>query len=155
MSPAIGVRRLEGADPAVPLPAYASAGAAGADIRANLPPDQRATGLSLAPMERLAVPTGLALEMPGGWEGQLRPRSGLALRAGLTLLNTPGTIDSDYRGEVRVLMINLGEGPATIDHGARIAQLVIAPAARARFAGVAALAGTARGYGGFGSTGLG
>ncbi len=149
----VEVMRLPGADPDVPLPAYASPGAAGADLRANLRPDDRARGLVLAPMGRAVVPTGLAVALPAGTEMQIRPRSGLALRHGLTLLNGPGTIDADYRGEVGVLMINLGEAPVTIGHGDRIAQAVIAPAPQAGFALRDSLAGTRRGAQGFGSTG--
>lgn len=141
------------ADPAIDLPAYATAGAAGADIRANLPPDQREGGFDLNPMQRAIVPTGLRLAIPPGYEMQLRPRSGLALKHGLTLVNTPGTIDADYRGPLGVLMINLGQAPYRIAHGERIAQAVLAPVVRASFTPVVALDATARGEGGFGSTG--
>jgi dUTP pyrophosphatase len=109
----------------------------------------------LAPGERALVPTGLVLEIPLGWEGQVRPRSGLALRHGVTLLNSPGTIDSDYRGEVGVVLVNLGAAPFTVRRGDRIAQLVVAPVAVARFAPAEELGDTTRGDGGFGSTGLG
>jgi dUTP pyrophosphatase len=143
------------ADPGVPLPDYATAGAAGADIRANLPAAERAAGVTLAPMQRVVVSTGLRVAIPEGWEIQVRPRSGLALHHGITLPNTPGTIDSDYRGPLGVLLVNLGAAPYTVSHGERIAQLVVAPVARARFAAVAALDETARGAGGFGSTGQG
>ena len=149
----IHYRRAEDADPAVPLPGYASAGAAGADVRANLPPDQRATGLVLAPMARAVVPTGLHLAIPPGFEVQVRPRSGLALRHGITLPNSPGTIDSDYRGPLGVLLVNLGPAPYTIEHGGRVAQLVVAPVVQARFVVAEDLGHTARGAGGFGSTG--
>lgn len=149
----VAVLREDWADPDVPLPDYATAGAAGADLRANLPPDSRAAGLTLAPMVRLLVPTGLRMAVPRGYELQLRPRSGLALRQGLTLLNTPGTIDSDYRGPVGVILINLDEAPQHIAHGDRIAQAVLAPVCLARFALTPALDDTARGAGGFGSTG--
>lgn len=152
---AVGVLRLPGADPAVPLPDYATAGAAGADIRANLPEAARAGGLVLAPGARALVPTGLALELPEGWEAQVRPRSGLALKEGVTVLNGPGTIDADYRGPVGVILVNLGDRPFTVEHGMRIAQLVLAPVARAAFREAAALGETARGGGGFGSTGRG
>jgi dUTP pyrophosphatase len=155
VSVAVGVRRLPGRDPALPLPDYATAGAAGMDLQANLAPADRARGLTLAPGARALVPTGLALEIPGGHEVQLRPRSGLALREGLTLLNAPGTIDSDYRGELGVIVINHGSGPVTIAHGARIAQLVLAPVARLAWVETEALAASARGTGGFGSTGTG
>ncbi len=149
----VEVMRIEGADEAVPLPEYASAGAAGADLRANLEPEDRAGGLALAPMARAVVPTGLRVALPQGWEMQVRPRSGLALRHGLTLVNAPGTIDADYRGEVAVLMINLGAETVTIGHGERIAQAVVAPAPQAEFALRADLPETPRGAGGFGSTG--
>ncbi len=146
---------MPGADPEVPLPAYASAGAAGADLRANLAEADRAAGLTLAPMARVLVPTGIAVALPEGMEMQVRPRSGLALRHGLTVVNAPGTVDADYRGEVGVPMINLGEAPVTIAHGDRIAQAVIAPAPQAAFAERDRLAETPRGAGGFGSTGAG
>ncbi|MFN3643715.1 MAG: dUTP diphosphatase [Gemmobacter sp.] len=145
--------RLPEADPAVPLPGYATAGAAGADLRANLPAAQRAAGLVLAPGARVLVPTGLCMALPEGFEAQLRPRSGLALRHGVTLLNAPGTIDADYRGAVGVVMVNLGDAAYVIRHGARIAQMVIAPVVRAGFVAAAELDGTGRGAGGFGSTG--
>ena len=145
----------EGADRTVPLPAYATEGAAGADLRANLSLAQREAGLVLEPMERRVVPTGLRVEVPEGWEIQLRPRSGLAREHGITLANTPGTIDSDYRGPLGVLLINLGSAPYTILHGDRIAQMVLAPVARAAFSLAEALAHTPRGAGGFGSTGRG
>jgi dUTP pyrophosphatase len=152
---AVGIRRLPGRDPALPLPGYATEGAAGMDLCANLAPEQRAGGLTLAPGERALVPSGLALEIPAGHEVQLRPRSGLALRAGLTLLNSPGTIDSDYRGEVGVILINHGTEAVTITHGMRVAQMVLAPVARIAWEAREALAGSARGAGGFGSTGTG
>ncbi|MCC5986782.1 MAG: dUTP diphosphatase [Pararhodobacter sp.] len=149
----IEILREDWADKAVALPAYASAGAAGADIRANLPPESRESGLLLAPMQRAIVPTGLRVAIPEGYEMQLRPRSGLAAKHGLTLLNTPGTIDADYRGPLGVVMINMGGEPYRIAHGERIAQAVLAPVVRAAFTPVAALDATARGEGGFGSTG--
>lgn len=151
----VAVLRLPGADPVVPLPAYATPGAAGADVRANLPEAARAAGVTLAPMGRAVIPTGLALAIPEGFEVQVRPRSGLARDHGVTVANAPGTIDADYRGELGVLMVNLGPAPYTIVHGARIAQLVLAPVVRAAFAEAAALPATARGAGGFGSTGKG
>jgi dUTP pyrophosphatase len=153
MNPVIRILREDWADPAVALPAYATAGAAGADIRANLPSGQRAGGIVLAPMERRVVPTGIRVEIPEGFEIQVRPRSGLALTHGITLPNTPGTIDSDYRGPLGVLLVNLGAEPFTIRHGDRIAQLVVAPVSRAVFRCVDALGESARGSGGFGSTG--
>lgn len=155
MTPVIRVLREAEADPTVPLPDYATAGAAGADIRANLPPDIREAGLTLAPMERRIVPTGLRIEIPPGFEVQIRPRSGLALKHGLSLPNTPGTIDSDYRGPLGVLLINLGAEPHRIAHGDRIAQMIVAPVVQARFDLAETLSETDRGAGGFGSTGRG
>ena len=149
----IEVLREDWADADVPLPAYATAGAAGADIRANLPPGDRVRGLTLAPMARVVVPTGLRVAIPGGYEVQLRPRSGLARDHGITLPNTPGTIDSDYRGPLGVLLVNLGPVPYVIAHGDRIAQMIVAPVLQAGFIEVADLAETPRGMGGFGSTG--
>jgi len=151
--PRVLVVRERWADPAIPLPSYETAGAAGADVRANLPEDARAAGVTLVPMARIIVPTGLRVAIPAGFEIQIRPRSGLALRHGLSLPNTPGTIDSDYRGPLGVLLINLGAEPFTIAHGDRIAQLVVAPVVQARFDCVGELDGTQRGEGGFGSTG--
>ena len=130
----------------LPLPAYASDHAAGLDVVA-------AESLSLAPGARHAVATGFAIAIPHGYEVQVRPRSGLALKHGISVLNTPGTIDSDYRGEVKVILANLGSAPFEIVRGERIAQLVPAPVLRARFEEVADLDETARGAGGFGSTG--
>ena len=149
---AIRVMFDDGADPALGLPAYATAGAAGADLRANLPDRGR---LTLAPGARALVPTGLRIEVPEGYEVQVRPRSGLALKHGITLPNSPGTIDSDYRGEVQVILINLGAEPFEIAHGDRIAQMVVAPVVQARFDLASSLTGTERGAGGFGSTGRG
>ncbi|MCC5955508.1 MAG: dUTP diphosphatase [Natronohydrobacter sp.] len=146
-------QRLPGFDPEIPLPDYATAGAAGADIRANLPAEDRASGLTLAPLARLLVPTGLACAIPAGFEMQIRARSGLALRHGITLPNAPATIDSDYRGPIGVILLNLGDAPFVIEHGARIAQIVIAPIAQARFTLTETLDETDRGAGGFGSTG--
>jgi dUTP pyrophosphatase len=153
MTPRVAVLREDWADPAVPLPAYATGGAAGADVRANLPAGDRAAGITLAPMARVVVPTGLRVAIPAGWEMQLRPRSGLARDHGITLPNTPATIDSDYRGPLGILLVNLGPVPFTVAHGERIAQAVVAPVARAAFAEVQALDPTGRGEGGFGSTG--
>lgn len=143
----------EGADRSLPLPAYRTAGAAGADLCAHLPPGDREAGLTLRPGARAAVPTGLRLAIPEGWEGQVRARSGLA-RRGLLLPNAPGTVDADYRGEVLVLLLNAGDEDVTLRHGDRIAQLVVAPVARAEFELAEALDDTPRGEGGFGSTGL-
>ncbi|MCR8724012.1 dUTP diphosphatase [Frigidibacter sp. ROC022] len=147
--------REDWADPEVALPAYATPGAAGADLRANLPAEQRATGLTLAPMARVVVPTGFCIEIPEGFEMQIRPRSGLALKHGLTLPNSPGTIDSDYRGPLGVLLVNLGSEPVVIHHGERIAQAIVAPVVQAGFELVESLSDTRRGAGGFGSTGRG
>lgn len=150
---AVRVRRLPGADPALPLPGYRSAGAAGMDLLANLAAPDRAAGLALAPGARALVPTGLAVELPHGFELQIRPRSGLALRHGVTILNSPGTIDSDYRGEIGVIVANQGREPFTVTHGLRIAQAVLAPVLRARWREVGELGSTGRGAAGFGSTG--
>lgn len=130
------------------VPEYATEGAAGADLRAFL-----SESLVLPPGGRAAVPTGLRIEVPSGYEAQVRPRSGLALKKGITCLNSPGTVDSDYRGEVKVILANLGSESVTIESGDRIAQLVIAPVARAAFVSSASLGSTDRGSGGFGSTG--
>ena len=152
-APRIMLAWTEDADRDLPLPAYATAGAAGADLRANFPPGQRADGLTLAPGARALVPTGLRMAIPDGVEVQLRPRSGLALKHGLTLPNSPGTIDSDYRGPLGVIVQNGGTEPVTIAHGDRIAQMVVAPVLRASFSLSGGLDDTARGTGGFGSTG--
>jgi len=141
----IEVKRLSHGE-GLPLPSYASDGAAGLDIVA-------AEGLTLAPGARHAVATGFAIAIPEGYEVQVRPRSGLALKHGITCLNTPGTIDSDYRGEVKVILANLGGEPFEIRRGERIAQLVPAPVLRAAFREVDELGSTERGAGGFGSTG--
>jgi dUTP pyrophosphatase len=154
-APQVRLSFVQGADTGVPLPSYETAGAAGADIRANLDAADRARGLTLAPGARQLVPTGLRAEIPEGFEIQVRPRSGLALKHGIALVNAPGTIDSDYRGPLGVIVINLGTEPFRIAHGDRIAQLVVAPVVQARFAQVQALGDTARGQGGFGSTGTG
>ena len=144
---AVRVRRLpHGAGLA--LPASASAGAAGLDLRAAVDGE-----VVLAPGARLLVPTGLALEIPAGWEGQVRPRSGLALRHGITLPNAPGTIDSDYRGELAVILANQGTEPVTIRRGDRIAQLVVAPVATVEWVESEELSASAREGGGFGSSG--
>jgi dUTP pyrophosphatase len=140
-------RLPHGAD--LPLPAYETAGAAGLDLRAAI-----AGSVTLAPGERVLVPSGLAMQLPEGFEGQIRPRSGLALRHGVTVLNAPGTVDSDYRGEVSVVLINHGSESFTVTRGDRIAQLVIAPVSHARLSEVATLGDTARGAGGYGSTGV-
>ncbi len=144
----VALQRLpHGAD--LPLPAYETAGAAGLDLRAAIE-----APLMLAPGERALIPTGLAMQLPEGFEGQVRPRSGLAVKHGVTVLNAPGTVDSDYRGEVKVPLINHGLEPFPIRRGDRIAQLVIAPVTQAALVEVATLDETARGAGGFGSTGV-
>lgn len=148
--PRVAVRLLPHGE-GLPLPAYHSAGAAGADLCAALGHDEK---IILEPGARHLIPTGLVLQLPEGYEGQVRPRSGIALHRGVTVLNTPGTIDSDYRGEVCVLLINLGAEPFEVVRGVRIAQLVVAPVTRAAFVAVAELDATARGIGGYGSTGL-
>jgi dUTP pyrophosphatase len=145
--PTVAVVRLPEAE-GLPLPAYMTAGAAGADVVAALSED-----LVLLPGARALVPTGLALEVPPGYEVQVRPRSGLAHRHGVTLLNTPGTIDSDYRGPLGVILVNLGSEPFVLRRGERIAQLVVAPVVRAAFREVDLLAASERGPAGFGSTG--
>ncbi len=132
------------------LPAYESGGAAGMDLRAAVPEDRP---LILLPGRRALVPTGLIFEIPDGYEGQVRPRSGLAFKHGITCLNTPGTIDSDYRGEVQVLLVNLGDEDFAIDRGMRIAQLILAPVSHAAIEERDIANQTARGAGGFGSTG--
>lgn len=141
-------RLVHGKD--LPLPSYQSASAAGLDLLAAVP---MAEPLTIAPGRRALVPTGVAVALSQGYEAQVRPRSGLAARHGLTVLNSPGTIDADYRGEIKVLLVNLGAEAVTIDRGMRIAQLVIGPVARARILEVASLDETERGSGGFGSTG--
>jgi dUTP pyrophosphatase len=135
-------------NPAARLPSYASPGAAGADLYACI-----AEPVIIAPRGRRRVPTGLAMELPWGYEAQVRPRSGLADRHGVTVLNSPGTIDSDYRGEIQIILVNLGDEPFTVQSGDRIAQLVIAPVSRGLFT-EGTLTDTERGDGGFGSTGI-
>ena len=147
MTPHVAVVRLPEGE-GLPLPSYMSHGAAGADVVAAVERD-----LLLAPGERAVVPIGFALEVPAGYEVQVRPRSGLAAKHGVTCLNSPGTIDSDYRGPVGVVLVNLGHEPFVVRRGERIAQLIVAPVVQAEFREVEALAGTARGQGGFGSTG--
>ena len=147
MTVTLELKRLEhGRD--LPLPAYQSDLAAGLDLYAAVE-----TPLSLAPGARALVPTGLAMALPAGFEAQVRPRSGLAAKHGITVLNTPGTIDADYRGEVKVILINLGSEPFVIKRGERIAQLVVAPVTQGLFKTVTSLDETERGSGGFGSTG--
>ncbi len=145
MAPSLRVRRVAQRGPPLPLPAYATAHAAGLDLRAD-------EACTLAPGERRLVPTGLAVELPPGHEGQVRPRSGLAARHGIGMVNAPGTIDEDYRGEVGVLLVNLGQEPFEVKRGDRIAQLVVAPVTRVRLE-EGALDETARDAGGYGHTG--
>ena len=133
----------------LPLPSYATPGSAGVDLRAALGPE----GLSIAPGERVLIPTGIALAVPQGYEAQVRPRSGLAIKHGITMLNSPGTIDSDYRGEIKVIAINHGSEPFLVESGERIAQLVISSVARAQWQQVDVLDETDRAAGGFGHTG--
>ena len=152
MTPTIRFTWLPGSDGSLPLPSYETSGAAGADLRANFPEDQRA-GVTLRPLGRRLIPTGMAVEIPRGFEMQIRPRSGLALKQGLTLVNTPGTVDSDYRGALGVILINLGGEDVHIAHGDRIAQAVVSPVVQARYQLVESLSDTDRGSGGFGSTG--
>lgn len=144
----------DGADRSLGLPGYTTAGAAGADLRANFPADAR-DGVVIEPGARALVPTGLRVAIPYGFELQLRPRSGLALKNGITLPNTPGTIDSDYRGPLGVIVMNAGDAPFHVTHGMRIAQMIVAPVVQARFDLVDVLDDTVRGTGGFGSTGRG
>ena len=136
----------------LPLPAYETSGAAGMDLRAAVAAD---APFVLAPGDRAAIPTGLALALPDGFEAQIRPRSGLALKSGVAPLNTPGTVDADYRGEIKVILMNHGRDAFVINRGDRIAQMVIAPVVQATWAEVDSLDDTARGAGGFGSTGAG
>ncbi|MEP3346519.1 MAG: dUTP diphosphatase [Litoreibacter sp.] len=155
MTPTLQFTWTDDADPTLGLPSYETEGAAGADLRANLASADRLSGLVLPPMARALVPTGLRVEIPVGFEVQIRPRSGLALKHGISLPNTPGTIDSDYRGPLGVILINLGTEPFTIAHGDRVAQMIVAPVVQARFALTSELSDTTRGAGGFGSTGRG
>jgi dUTP pyrophosphatase len=149
MNPTIGILRLpHGED--IDLPAYETAGAAGMDLRAAVSADAPVT---LAPGARALIPTGLIMELPEGFEAQIRPRSGLAFKHGLTCLNTPGTIDSDYRGEIQVLLVNLGTESFSVTRGLRVAQMVIAPVVQARLELRTTASATERGEGGFGSTG--
>ncbi|MEO3997348.1 dUTP diphosphatase [Mesorhizobium sp. CAU 1732] len=148
-SPTLGIVRMPHAD-GIDLPAYETAGAAGMDLRAAVPADRP---LILLPGKRALVPTGLIFEIPDGFEGQIRPRSGLAFKHGITCLNTPGTIDSDYRGEVKVLLVNLGDEEFAIERGMRIAQLVLAQVSHLQIEERSLAGETVRGAGGFGSTG--
>ncbi|MGF0537601.1 dUTP diphosphatase [Agrobacterium sp. ES01] len=149
LGPLLNLVRLPHGD-GMELPAYETAGAAGMDLRAAVSEDD---AVVLDPGQRALIPTGFVFEVPHGFEAQIRPRSGLAYKNGITCLNTPGTIDSDYRGEVKVLLINLGHDPFVINRGMRIAQMVIAPVVQARVAETSSASETTRGHGGFGSTG--
>lgn len=150
-SPVVGMVRLPHGE-GLPLPSYETAGAAGMDLRAAVPEDRP---LVIVPGRRALVPTGLVMEIPEGFEGQVRPRSGLAFKNGVTCLNTPGTIDSDYRGEVKVLLVNLGNDDFEVTRGMRIAQLLVAPVVQAIVEERSLAGSTERGAGGFGSTGTG
>lgn len=149
LSLTVPIRRLSHAE-GLALPAYATSGSAGLDLVAAL-----SAPIDLAPGARALIPTGLAMELPEGYEAQIRPRSGLALKHGITVLNAPGTIDSDYRGEVSVLLVNLGDKPVTVARGERIAQLVVAPVTQIAWREQSSLGDTQRGAGGYGSTGRG
>ena len=155
MAPIVRVIWEDWADRGLPLPAYQTVGAAGADICANLHPEDRTQGIRLGLMQRIVVPTGIRVEIPMGYEMQIRPRSGLAVKFGITLPNTPGTIDSDYRGPLGVALVNLGAESYVVRHGDRIAQCVVAPVLQVGFEVVDIIGETARGEGGFGSTGRG
>jgi dUTP pyrophosphatase len=146
MTPTIKIMRLRKHH--LPLPAYQSEHAAGMDLMADIEAE-----FTLDPMSRVAIPTGFALEIPEGFEGQVRPRSGLAFKEGITVINAPGTIDADYRGEIKVLLVNLGNEPVLLHPGDRVAQLVISPVVRASVEEVDSLEDTTRGDGGFGHTG--
>ncbi len=146
---AVQVQRVRSHAEPLPLPRYQTDGASGMDLLADIDGEW-----TLQPLERRAVPTGLALALPPGFEGQVRPRSGLALRHGVTCLNSPGTIDADYRGEVQVILANLSGTPFSLRRGERIAQLIVAPVVRAALVEVEVLPATTRGSGGFGSTGV-
>ena len=151
--PEVAVSWTKEADQDLGLPKFETDGAAGADLRANFNTEFRYTGLTLAPYQRELIPTGLCFEIPSGVEGQLRPRSGLALKYGLTLLNSPGTVDSDYRGPIGLIMINMGEFDFKITHGMRIAQIVFAATLKVQFKVSKNLSQTIRSNSGFGSTG--
>lgn len=147
----VKIKKLSHYDESFPLPTYETAGAAGADVRASLGSGEK---LKISPGERVLVPTGLSMEIPLGFEVQVRPRSGLSFKTGLMVLNSPGTIDSDYRGEVKIILGNLGKTDEVISHGDRVAQLVLSPVTQAHYEVSAdELSQTARGAGGFGSTG--
>ena len=151
-APVLRLKWLDDADRNLPLPRFETAGAAGADICANFPNQDR-DGVTVQPGARALIPTGLSMAIPEGFEVQIRPRSGLALKHGITLLNTPGTIDSDYRGPLGIIVINLGSDAFHVTHGMRIAQMVFASVLQPKLDLVEILDETARGSGGFGSTG--
>jgi len=153
MNQIVRVHRTDTSDIEIALPEYETEGSAGMDLRANFPVELRKNGVVLEAGSRTLVPTGLKFEIPLGYEVQIRPRSGLALKHGVTLVNAPGTIDSDYRGEVGVILVNLGSEAFRIYHGERIAQMVFAKVARCVITETASLTKTDRGVGGFGSTG--
>jgi dUTP pyrophosphatase len=147
----VKVLKLENFDEALPLPSYETDGAAGADLRASLGPNE---SMIIKAGERVLVPTGLSYEIPVGYEIQVRPRSGLSLKTNLLIVNSPGTVDSDYRGELKVIIGNFGNEDATINHGDRVAQMVLAPVTQAVLVDSSELSDTKRGTGGFGSTGV-
>lgn len=149
----VKLKKLEHYDSELPLPGYETRGAAGADIRASLHPEQREDGLIIKPSERILVPTGLSMEIPDGYEIQIRPRSGLSYKTGLMVVNSPGTIDADYRGELKIILGNLGDTAQNIAHGDRVAQMILSPVTQALFSVADELSETERGAGGFGSTG--
>ena len=154
MSLTLKIRHTSGADENIPIPKYATNGSSGADLRANFPESIRNIGKILMPGCRSLIPTGLMMEIPEGHEVQIRPRSGLAIKNGVTVLNSPGTIDCDYRGEVAVILINSGDQEFKISHGDRIAQMVVAEVVQMKFLLSKDLAETERGATGFGSTGI-
>jgi dUTP pyrophosphatase len=149
----VQVTFIDGADTTQPLPAYETPQSAGMDLRANLAADIRTAGITIAPNTRALIPTGLSIAIPAGYEAQIRPRSGLALKHGVSIPNSPGTIDADYRGPLGVILINHGETDFHISHGDRFAQIIFAPVIQATWNAVDALDETSRGAGGFGSTG--
>ena len=153
ITPIIRIVRQKDSDAGIKIPEYQSFGASGADIRANFPISLRSHGIDLTPNKPSLIPTGFSVQIPKGLEIQIRPRSGLALRHAISVINSPGTIDSDYRGEVGVIMINLGRETFHVNHGDRIAQIVVAPVLHASFKMVEALEESDRAYRGFGSTG--
>ncbi len=153
MTQTVRMRRAPWADPDIQPPRFQTGGSAGADLRAHLDRELRPSGIAIHPGARRLIPLGLIMEIPEGLEGQIRPRSGLALKHGVTVLNSPGTIDSDYRGEVGVVLVNHGAELFTVRHGDRIAQLVVAPVIRASFEWSESILSSGRGSGGFGSTG--